>query len=800
MGKQAGAAPKAEVPPRLLVGRMTRSGRRRPGWAAVAVGLLVCGMVASVVAAAAVARNGQADSRRAFRSESAQIASALQLSIQHEQDLISSASGFVIGNPRASNAQFVAWAQSVHALERYPELLGFGHSVIVPEATLTAFAARAVKDPSGPLAADGSFQVLPPGKRAFYCLSVGSLSRSAAQAFPAGYDFCASGPVGTASRSSRDSGQGAYLPIKAGKTTVLSILTPVYRRGILPTTVAGRRQAFLGWVGMSVLPQVVLARALDGHLNTAVTFTYHSGPWNAVFRSGHAPNGAESLTVALHNGWTVKTFTALTGGGLFTNTTALGVLIGGIALSGLLAALMFVLATGRARALQLVGERTGELRHQALHDSLTGLPNRALIADRIEQLLARNRRAGTQGAALYVDLDEFKNVNDTLGHEAGDRLLVAVAGRLTSTLRDADTIGRMGGDEFVVLIDGGDLKASPTLVAERLLSVMRQPFELYEGDTPLIVNTSIGIAVGDRVTPGELLRDADVALYRAKAGGKNRYQTFEPAMQTELSDRVELELDLRSALTGEQFYLVYQPIYKLDELTVVGVEALLRWQHPTRGLIQPDEFIPILEHTGQIREVGRWVLNEACKQMAAWHARGDTLDISVNVSAGQLDSDTIIEHIRDALSSSALDPACLIVEVTETALMRNAEATASRLQAIKQLGVRIAVDDFGTGYSSLAYLQQFPVDCLKIDRMFTNAITTSPESKALIGTLVQLGKDLGLTTLAEGVETASELDHLRGGHVNEIQGFLLSRPLDAQTLETQILAPTRSQTPSNKHP
>jgi diguanylate cyclase (GGDEF)-like protein len=800
MGDPEGSARQTMRLRGTAVAGMARWDRRRRGWAAVTAVLLVLGIVGSAAAAIAVAQSGAASSRRAFRSQSAEISSALQLSIQHEQDLIADASGFVVENPGATNTQFVAWAQSVHVLARYPELLGFGHSVIVPAAELSAFATRAVNDPAGPLAANGTFQVVPSGRRPFYCLSVGSLSSATGQAFPAGYDYCANGPVGTASRSSRDSGQGAYLPIRAGKLTLLSILTPVYRHGVLPATVAGRHRSFLGWVGMSVLPQTVLGRALQGHPDTAVTFRYHSGPWNATFRSGTAPTGAQTNTISLANGWTVQTFGAVAGAGVFDNWNALALLVGGTSLSVLMAALVFVLATGRARALLLVGERTGELRYQALHDSLTGLPNRALIMDRIKQLLARNRRAGTEGAALYVDLDEFKNVNDTLGHEAGDRLLVAVAARLTSTLRDADTIGRMGGDEFVVLIDGGEFKVTPSLVAERLLAVMRQPFELYEAATPLIINTSIGIAAGDRADAGELLRDADVALYQAKAGGKNRYQTFVPAMQTEISHRVGLEFDLRSALISEQFRLVYQPIYNLDELSVVGVEALLRWEHPTRGLVQPGEFIPILEQTGQIREVGRWVLNTACRQMADWHASGDTLDISVNVSGRQLDSDEIIDHIRDAIDVSGLDAASLIIEVTETALMRDGDATARRLRAIKELGVRIAVDDFGTGYSSLAYLQQFPVDCLKIDRMFTDAITTSPEAKALIGTLVQLGKDLGLTTLAEGVETSGQLDHLRSGNVNEIQGFLLSKPLDAQTLETRILAPTRPEGPAGAQP
>jgi len=797
MGQQGSSASHPRSLRRSAATRIASWGQRRGAWAVVAGVLLVLGIAGAMVAAGIVARTAEASSQRQLRSGAAEIASTLQLAIQHEQDLITSASAFVIGNPGASNAQFVAWAQSEHALARYPELLGIGHSVIVPAAKLPEFAVQAVKDPAGPLAANGGFKVVPSGSRAFYCLSVGALARNGAPAFPAGFDYCASGAAGSASLTSRSSGQGAYLPIRAGKVTLLSVLTPVYRDGMTPGTVAGRRQAFLGWVGMSLTPELILARALQGHPNTALMFRYHSGPWNAAFRSGKVPPGARSTTVALHNGWTVETFAVVAGGGVFASATALALLLAGIVLSVLLAVLVFVLGTGRVRALRLVGQRTGELRHQALHDGLTGLANRVLITDRIEQLLARNRRAGTEGAALFIDLDEFKNVNDTLGHDAGDQLLVAVAARLRSTLRDADTIGRMGGDEFVVLIDGGDLSVAPYLVAERLLAVMRQPFELNDARTPLTVNTSIGIAIGDRVTAGELLRDADVALYEAKARGKNRYQIFHPEMQTTISHRTELEFDLRSALTEGQFFLVYQPIYNLADLTVVGVEALLRWQHPTRGLMRPDAFIPILEQTGQIREVGRWVLNEACEQMAAWRSRGDTLDLSVNVSGVQLDTAAIVGHIRDALTNSGLDAGALIIEVTETALMRDAELAARQLHAIKALGVRIAVDDFGTGYSSLAYLQQFPVDSLKIDRMFTNAIATSPESRALIGTLVQLGKDLGLTTLAEGVETPSQLDHLRSDDVNEIQGFLLSQPLDAQTLETEILAPTRPTTHAN---
>ncbi len=779
------------LPPRLLI----TTARRTRVWGVLGVLLVLAGSVGSLFASLGVAHSAAITSRKAFVASSREISSTLQLAIQHEEDLIISAAGFIVGSPHASNSQFIRWANSVQALARYPELIGFGFSVIVPASQLAKFAARIVADPPGPLSPNGTFHVTPPGSRPFYCLDEVGLSRSNRAELPAGFDYC-SGDRLRVNLAVRDTGKSAYQPLKSKDATWLGVVTPVYQDGVTPATVAARRSMFLGWIGMGVVPSVVLARALQGHPKIAIKFSYRANQSDVVFTAGAAPRGARSVMTSLHNGWTVETYGPVAGGGIFNDGGASLLLFGGIALSLLLGSLIFVLGTSRARSMVLVRERTDELRFQAMHDSLTGLPNRALITDRIDQLLARNRRTGTVGAALYVDLDDFKNVNDSLGHEAGDQLLVAVAARMEGTLRDADTIGRMGGDEFVVLIDGGDMKVAPELVAERMLDVMRQPFELAGASMPLVVYTSIGIAVGDRATGGELLRDADVALYQAKAGGKNRYEFFRPEMQTDIGRRVELEFDLRSSLAGEQFRLVYQPIYNLEDFAIVGVEALLRWQHPTKGVIQPDEFIPILEQTGQIREVGKWVLNQACAQMATWHARGDTIDISVNVSARQLDDDAIVEHIREALQLSGLTATSLIIEVTETTLMRDTYSAVARLQAIKNLGASIAIDDFGTGYSSLGYLRQFPVDCIKIDKSFTNAIETSPESRALVRTFVQLGRDLGLKTLAEGVETSGEMDILQSAHVDEAQGFLLARPLEAQVLEAQILAPLRPVVPT----
>ncbi|MDE3147561.1 MAG: EAL domain-containing protein [Acidobacteriota bacterium] len=450
------------------------------------------------------------------------------------------------------------------------------------------------------------------------------------------------------------------------------------------------------------------------------------------------------------------------------------------------------LRRAHAEQQRLVAEieaRTEELRHQALHDALTGLPNRFLISDRIEQVLARSRRSGTQCSLLFLDLDGFKNVNDSMGHGVGDELLKAVARRLSASIREADTIGRMGGDEFVILIDGATLSIAPELVAERVVQVMREPFDIpVEGAVvPFSVTTSVGIATGDRPGASELIRDADIALYQAKDAGKNRFVPFDNEADSELRRRFELELDLRSALAEQQFFLVYQPIYDLADLSLSGVEALLRWEHRTWGELQPDEFIPLLESSGQIIEVGRWVLAQACTQMAHWRAHGIDMSISVNVSSRQLGREGFIQDVREALSASALPAEALTLEINETTLMRDRPTTAQRLTELKRLGVRISIDDFGTGYSSLSYLQQFPVDSLKIDRTFVEAISRSPESDALIHTLVQLGRDLGLRTVAEGVESPLQVEHLQAEHVNLAQGFMFARPLTSEQFSAQFL-------------
>jgi diguanylate cyclase (GGDEF)-like protein len=419
-----------------------------------------------------------------------------------------------------------------------------------------------------------------------------------------------------------------------------------------------------------------------------------------------------------------------------------------------------------------------EIRHQALHDDLTGLPNRALILDRVSHALARARRERSDLALFFVDLDGFKDVNDNLGHGAGDDLLRAVAGRFSATLRDSDTVARLGGDEFVVLAEGVSLAAGPDPVAARLLGVFAEPFQLGEDlQTIVSISASVGVAVGLRDSAEDLFSDADVALYAAKDAGKNRAVVFEEHMGDALRGRHQMEMDLQAAVGTDQFFLVYQPIFDLADMVVIGVEALLRWQHPTRGLLQPDQFFPALEASRLIIPVGRWVIVEACRQAMVWRSEGQMIDMSVNASARQLDAGSLLDDVSFALSVSGLPASALTVEITETCLMRDTEGALGQLTALKGVGVRIAIDDFGTGYSSLAYLQQFPVDSIKIDRSFISAMSKSAEGDALIHTLIQLGKVLNLETVAEGIEESAQLDQLQAEHCQTGQGYLVARPL-----------------------
>jgi diguanylate cyclase (GGDEF)-like protein len=788
---------------RRMLSATNRLRRGFRGWAVVASGVIAAGLLISLVWAKEIAETEDARLRQSFQTSAIDISGALQASIQHEEDLVVAAGAFVAANQSATSAQLEEWIVSVRAQERYPELLGIGALAFVRNADLDAFKARLEADPAVPLSDTGQLTINPPGVRPFYCLLHAIVSfappDATSSSSPFGLDYCA-GDLGPLLLAARDSGTPSIFAVPDAGGTLFVIQTPIYRGGQVPDSIVARRAEYLGILGISIAPDVLLSAVSRDHHDVTITLA-HDGVPSASFSNGEVPTDAESVREDLGTGWSATISRPVPDQGLMASGSAQGLLAAGIAASVMLGLLIYALGTGRRRAIRLVESRTDELRYQALHDSLTGLPNRAMILDRLEQLLARSLRSGTPCAALYIDVDSFKSVNDTLGHEAGDQLLRSVAARLTAGLRDVDTIGRMGGDEFVVLVDGGPSVAGPQVVAARLLEIIREPFDIDLSPRPLAVTTSVGIATSQSGTAVDLLRDADIALYAAKARGRDCFQTFRPDMEAEVRDQFAFVSELRTALEQDQFRLVYQPIYDLADLTIVGVEALIRWEHPVRGTLQPDQFLPTLEASGQIVDVGRWVLREACRQAKEWLDRGGDLTMTVNISARQLERDTFVEHVAEALALTTLDPARLTIDIAESTLMRDTKLASQRLMALKQLGVDVAVDDLGTtGYSSLAYLQRFPIDCIKIDRSFINTIASSAESAALIQTLVQIGKNLGLRTLAEGVETTDELDHLRDFDVHFAQGFLLARPLSAEVVATQLMIPGLRDEVTPHHP
>jgi diguanylate cyclase (GGDEF)-like protein len=444
------------------------------------------------------------------------------------------------------------------------------------------------------------------------------------------------------------------------------------------------------------------------------------------------------------------------------------------------------LALNDAAAVDGMRQAFDDAMRQATHDPLTGLPNRSLVLDRLDQALSRSARTGGRVTVLFADLDRFKVVNDSFGHSVGDGVLLCVAERLRDAVRPHDTVGRLAGDEFVIvcenLTDSGALD-----VAERVASAVAEPMVL--GGRGTVITASIGIA---HAQPGaaaeDMLRDSDVAMYGAKERGRSRIELFDAEMRRRMIDRLELERSLRSAIANRELCLHYQPIVNFDGWEVTAAEALLRWDHPERGAISPSEFIPLAEESGLILPLGRFVLGEACRQLAEWRAAGrDQLRVTVNLSARQFADPGLIDIVAESLAQAGLPADALWLEITESVLMEEVEATAETLYALKRLGVHLAVDDFGTGYSSLSYLKRFPVDLLKIDRSFVDGLGTDPEDGAIVLAIVSLARALRLGVVAEGVEHFHQLEALHRLECDGVQGFLLARPGPADRLP--MLAP-----------
>jgi diguanylate cyclase (GGDEF)-like protein len=424
------------------------------------------------------------------------------------------------------------------------------------------------------------------------------------------------------------------------------------------------------------------------------------------------------------------------------------------------------------------------LAHRVLHDPLTDLPNRTLFLDRLALALARLPRQQTSIAVLFIDLDNFKVVNDSLGHGAGDRLLVELGRRLCDAIRPSDTIARFGGDEFVVLCEDITEAHDAVAVGERIVAAASKPFTLDGREMFVSASVGVALAVDAVATPETLLRDSDVAMYRAKERGRGRVEVFDEALRTRIMERLDLENGLRRAIQRGELRVYYQPEVSLSQRRMVAVEALVRWEHPERGLLEPKEFVPLAEETGLIVEIGEWVLNEACRQIATWRSNGADIGVAVNVSARQLVQSDIVEVVRDALERSGLPPESLCLEITESAVMRDPEAALATLTLVKDLGVKVALDDFGVGFSSLAQLKEMlPLHALKVDRSFISGLADDDRNSAIVAAVVMMATTLGLTAIAEGVETEAQAEQARALGCDVSQGFFFTAPEPAELIE-----------------
>jgi diguanylate cyclase (GGDEF)-like protein len=434
----------------------------------------------------------------------------------------------------------------------------------------------------------------------------------------------------------------------------------------------------------------------------------------------------------------------------------------------------------QAEELRRVPGRLDELARQAFRDSLTGLANRALFMDRLGHALVRTERRADDVAVLFIDLDRFKVVNDSLGHAVGDHLLIEVGRRLKSCVRPEDTVARLGGDEFGLLLEGLPGVVGATEVAERIVDQLEQPF-MVEG-REVFITASIGVALSPSPqTPAEqLLRHADLAMYRAKNRGEARYAVHDGSTNAPALDRLDLEMDLRGAMSRREFTLHYQPVIDLDTNRIVGLEALIRWKHPSRGLLLPADFIPLTEETGLIVPIGQWVIGEACRQLRDWERQAPlatSLAVAVNLSVKQVHQATVLSEVADILRASGVSPDRLVLEITESALMDDERSTLDRLTALRGVGVRLALDDFGTGYSALNRLKRVPADVLKIDQSFVSGIGERPEDTEIVRAVINVAKSLGLRVVAEGIETEQQAKRLRAMGCDYGQGYFFSRPL-----------------------
>ena len=765
--------------------------------------VLVWGLVAAVVSGVVWYRVIDHRNADTFIDKVQTARATVATEVRRGDDLLASLAGTVVVAPDLTNEQFQQWYDAAQVQDRFPGGIGVAYVQRVAAEDLAAFTASVVADPPTGMPVEGRYEVFPATDAEVYCLQrLGVWKTTQLEGFevPAGFDYCAPDVPGLGPSAlpplmemAAVSGRPVAVPPYDLAPGVMVAIAPVYRGGTDPGTPAGRRDALQGWVAASFSAEELVAPSLAAAPGTKleVTFAGPNGPTTIVEQGSVGPGTVRTETVGLdeYGRWSLTVETVVTNA---MAPATQGVLVAAAlaVVSLLVFLLVWTLAGSRRRALAIVEEKTKELEHQALHDPLTGLPNRALLVDRAAQMVARSERSDGTVGALFIDLDDFKSVNDTLGHAAGDSYIRAVAHRLEASLRGADTVGRLGGDEFLVLVEDRSGGGAAEQVAERIMSLLADPI-VIDG-VALPVSCSIGVATGRYRSADALIQDADLAMYQAKSDGKRRVAVYEAAMHEMLQGRLELEWGLRDALAREQFSLVYQPTFDLRTGSLLGAEAFLRWEHPTRGVLESGAFLPIAQELGLVVPIGRWVLRRACAQAAEWSAHGADTVVAVELSAAQLDDDGVVDDVRSALEDADLPARQLALEVAADVLLRDVDGHRERLRALKELGVNLAVGDFGTGFAALGQLGQFTVDAVKLDRGFLAGLRDDERSRALVQTLIRLGRALDLETLSEGIEDDDRVDPLLRADCDRGEGFLYARPLPAEELERLLTLRPRS--------
>ena len=767
----------------------------RAAWAVLLIGLLTSG-----VAALYHLSNLHHANRAEFQVTANDVSATLATGLKRDVDVVATLRAIASFEPYLTTPAFQQWHDEIGRNEQHVGQFGTAIIKLVPANRLSSFARRFEADPALHALTGGSFRVVPAGARPRYCLIsawLSPLTRTAGQLpFPINLDFCAASTSVSAPLSvwptleaEVDTGSVTALAGLPGvsSSSALVLTAAFYRAGAPTATSAQRRAALEGWVGTGFDLAGQVRAALGRQHHGLIVDVYERGADGSRRLVAAAASGSRGMThtraVDASSRWDI----VVRGdepNGATTGLRALAVFLIGAMLSGLAFLLFRRIGRARDHAVTLLNERDGELLHRALHDPVTGLANRALALESAESRLARARRRATPLAAALIDLDGFKRINAAYTPRVGDELLRAVADRIIATVPETYLVARLGGDEFIVLTDPSGSGPAPESIAERLLAVIRTPFDFpgYMRESVTII-ASIGVAFCEAGSVQDLQRDAASALEEAKAAGKDRVVTFDSRVREAAEDRLELEQELQVALREKQFVLVYEPGVDLRSGVVRGVETELRWNHPTRGRLGPAAFMALAEDAGMAADLDRWVIDEACRQGAAWERDGIRLVVAVNISWRQLERRRLVDDLERALTVSGLTPSRLAVDIPERALVSAPAAAGALLEAIKALGVSIAVDEFGTGYATPRQLRRLPVDAVKIDRSFAAAARTSPGTGALIGSLVELAESLGALPIANGVDDPEALESICRAGCPFGQGTLIAPPLDAGAID-----------------